>query len=65
MNGPAQYKAAEQLIADARDVSFEDVEGAALILAEAQVRATLALAAAAASVHMGRDARGDWNEVGR
>lgn len=65
MNGPAQYKAAEQLIDDARTVYPGDPEFAAFLLAEAEIRATLALAAAAASVHMGRDARGDWNEVGR
>jgi hypothetical protein len=34
-------------------------------MAEAQVRATLALALAAAAPMMGSDARGNWNEVAR
>lgn len=67
MNGPSHYAAAEQLIDDARLVLEEesDIERAGLLMAEAQVRATLALAAATAAPMMGTEPRGNWNETGR
>lgn len=67
MNGPDQALAAEALIEDARTVHIQDgdIEHAALLMAEAQVRATLAAALATAHAHMGSRDRGDWNAVAR
>lgn len=49
MNGPAHYREAERLLADVADMDpgFQQIN-APRVLAEAQVHATLALAAAAA-----------------
>lgn len=49
MNGPAHYREAERLLADVSDMDpgFQQIN-APRVLAEAQVHATLALAAAAA-----------------
>lgn len=65
MNGPDNFQAAEQLIDDARTVYPGDDVYAAFLMAEALVRATLALAAATAAPHMSSDASARWNEVGR
>lgn len=55
MNGPQRYRRAERLIANA--TSAADAESASLYLAEAQVHATLALAAATVDVATVDDAR--------
>ena len=58
MTGPDHFRASERLLG--RTVKELDVEQCALTLAEAQVHATLALAAATAYPAI-RDFRGDEN----
>jgi hypothetical protein len=65
MNGPDNFLAAEQLIDDAKTAYAGDDTYAALLMAEAMVRATLALAAATAHAHMSTRGAGDWNTVTR
>lgn len=67
MNGPSNVAAAEALLADAAvmKTAGELPETVALVIGEAQVRATLAVALAFATPHMGRDNVGNWNEAAR
>lgn len=67
VNGPDNALAAEDLIADARTVHAQDgdIEHAALLMAEAQVRATLALALASVHGSLSEQTRGNWNAVAR
>lgn len=48
MTGPEHYKAAEQLLRDIEATPEESVGSVAVVVAQAQVHATLALAAAQA-----------------
>ncbi len=63
--GPQHYTEAEKLLAESRGITADDLDPAQLIaimLAEAQVRATLALAAATALSERGAD-YGEWQRV--
>lgn len=64
-SGPEHYTAAEALLHDSRSITADDLDPAQLlaaVLAEAQVRATLALAAAAALSERSAD-YGEWQRV--
>lgn len=64
MNGPRHYREAEDLIAKSNTVSIDDGH-AALVAAQAQVHATLALAAATVDTHDPGELEqaGDWAQV--
>jgi hypothetical protein len=62
MTGPEHYREAEQLLGARR--SGESAEDAASRLAEAQIHATLAVAAAMALAHSGtKDDDGGWRDA--
>lgn len=63
--GPQHYADAEALLRESRSITADDLDPAQLLmatLAEAQVRATLALAAATALSERGAD-YGEWQRV--
>lgn len=67
MTGPEHYRKAERLIQEIHDEGVEDAETETLFFREAQVHATLALAAATA-LHVadqdgGSDDRQEWFRV--
>lgn len=61
MTGPQHYRLAEKALEASADIGLH--EDSLIFLAEAQVHATLALAAATAQDRLGLDDRRSWDEA--